>query len=124
MTTMNLRFRVHFSEGTTLGPGKIDLLEGIERSGSLSQAARDMSMSYRRAWMLLESMNTSYQEPVAITAKGGRGGGGARLTSFGHELIRIYRRFDAQLQVRALRAFEPVRARVRALPARRAPRER
>jgi molybdate transport system regulatory protein len=124
MTTMNVRFRVHFSDGTTLGPGKIDLLEGIDRTGSLSQAARDMSMSYRRAWVLLESMNTSYQEPVALTAKGGRGGGGASLTSFGRELIRLYRRFDAQLQVRGLRAFEPVRAQVRTVPARRAPKER
>ena len=119
MTTMKVRFRVHFGDGTTLGPGKIDLLEGIDRSGSLSQAARDMDMSYRRAWVLLESMNTSYQEPVAVTAKGGRGGGGASVTAFGHELIRIYRRFDARLQVRALRAFEAVRAQVRPVPARR-----
>ncbi len=95
---------------------------GFNRSGSLPQAARDMDMSYRRAWVLLESMNTSYQEPVAVTAKGGRGGG-ASVTAFGHELIRIYRRFDAQLQVRALRAFEAVRAQVRPVPARRVTQE-
>ena len=91
MTTPAVRFRVHFNSDTTLGPGKIDLLEQIELTGSLSKAARAMDMSYRRGWVLLHSLNTSYDEPAALTATGGRNGGGATLTPFGRELIRIYR---------------------------------
>jgi molybdate transport system regulatory protein len=112
MTTTAVRFRVHFGGGATLGPGKIELLEQIERTGSLSKAARAMAMSYRRGWLLLDSMNTGYAEPVAVTAKGGRGGGGATLTAFGRELIVVYRRFDVALQKRALLAFGPVASQV------------
>ena len=112
MTTMAIRFRVHFDRETTLGPGKIDLLEQIALTGSLSSAARAMDMSYRRGWVLLHSLNTSYDEPAAVTTKGGRHGGGATLTPFGRELIRVYRGFDAQLQKQALRAFGPIARRV------------
>jgi molybdate transport system regulatory protein len=112
MSTTAVRFRVHFGRDTSVGPGKVDLLEQIERTGSLSQAARQLQMSYRRAWVLLHSLNTSYREPVVITAKGGRGGGGATLTAFGHELVRVYRRFDADLQRRATRSFGAIAAQV------------
>jgi molybdate transport repressor ModE-like protein len=60
-----------------VGPGKIELLEQIERAGSLSKAARDNGMSYRRAWQLLESLNSSFATPVAVARMGGYGGGGA-----------------------------------------------
>jgi molybdate transport system regulatory protein len=112
MTDTAVRFRVHFNSDTTLGPGKIDLLEQIARTGSLSKAARAMDMSYRRGWVLLHSLNTSYDEPAALTATGGRHGGGATLTPFGRELIRVYRSFDAQLQQQAVRAFGPIARRV------------
>jgi molybdate transport system regulatory protein len=112
MSKTYVRFRVHFNGATTLGPGKIELLEQIGLTGSLSQAARAMDMSYRRGWVLLNSLNTSYDEPAAMTAKGGRGGGGATLTPFGRELIRVYRQFDAQLQKRAALAFGPIARRV------------
>jgi molybdate transport system regulatory protein len=112
MADTAVRFRVHFDADTTLGPGKIDLLEQIANTGSLSKAARAMDMSYRRGWVLLHSLNTSYDEPAALTAKGGRNGGGATLTPFGRELIRVYRSFDAQLQQQAARAFGPIARRV------------
>jgi molybdate transport system regulatory protein len=112
MATMAIRFRVHFDRETTLGPGKIDLLEQIELTGSLSKAARAMDMSYRRGWVLLNSLNTSYDEPAAVTAKGGRNGGGATLTPFGRELIRVYRRFDNRLQKQAAHAFGSIALRV------------
>jgi len=63
-----------------VGPGKIALLEQIEHCGSLSQAARNLKVSYRRAWELLDSLNSCFLEPVVLTATGGRGGGGATLT--------------------------------------------
>ena len=65
-------------------------------------------MSYRRAWQLLDSLNHCFRERVAVTAKGGRRGGGATLTAFGRELIRIYREFDAEIQARAARHFRPL----------------
>lgn len=86
------------------------LLEAIERSGSLSQAARALKMSYRRAWQLLESLNGSFPKAVATTTKGGRGGGGAVVTPFGRQLMRAYRRLDEEIQARAARAFRPLLA--------------
>jgi molybdate transport repressor ModE-like protein len=67
------------------------LLEHIEASGSLSQAARELGMSYRRAWLLLDDLNHALGEPVSTASVGGAGGGGARLTEFGRKLIAAYR---------------------------------
>lgn len=103
-----VRFRVDFGRHAAVGPGKIALLEEIDRGGSLSQAGRALKMSYRRAWQLLESLNGSFAEPVATTAKGGKGGGGAKLTPFGRQLVRAYRGLDADIQARAARAFRPL----------------
>lgn len=103
-----VRFRVDFGRAGAIGPGKIALLEHIASGGSLSQAARELGMSYRRAWQLLESVNCAFRERAVLTAKGGRGGGGARLTPFGRLLIRVYRDFDAELQRRAARTFRSI----------------
>jgi molybdate transport system regulatory protein len=108
-----VRFRVDFTASCSVGPGKIALLEHIQRAGSLSGAARDLGMSYRRAWQLLSSLNASFGEPVATTARGGRGGGGAQLTRFGRELIRIYRTFEKDTQARAATVFKAIARKVR-----------
>lgn len=92
-----IRFRVDFYDQCSVGIGKIRLLETIERTGSLSEAARDMDMSYRRAWLLIESMNSEFDKPVLSATVGGSGGGGARLTPFGRELIEAYRKLESQL---------------------------
>jgi molybdate transport system regulatory protein len=94
---VNVRFRVDFGNRCSVGVGKIELLEGIARTGSLSQAAREMRMSYRRAWLLLEDMNLSFEHPVARASVGGRGGGGVVLTSFGSGLVAGYRRLESGL---------------------------
>jgi molybdate transport system regulatory protein len=88
-----------------VGPGKIALLEHIGGTGSLSQAARRLKMSYRRAWLLLEDLNTAFQQPVAEMSVGGRGGGGALLTPFGTELVNAYRSLEGQVRKRAQTAF-------------------
>ena len=75
MSNPTIRLRVDFATLCCVGPGKIALLEAIHRTGSLSQAARDLGMSYRRGWQLLWSLNTSFRVPVVVTAKGGRGVG-------------------------------------------------
>ncbi|HUL18646.1 MAG TPA: LysR family transcriptional regulator [Steroidobacteraceae bacterium] len=108
-----IRFRVDVGAELGIGPGKIALLEHIGESGSLSQAARALGMSYRRAWQLLNSLNACLQEPVTRAKKGGEHGGGSSLTAFGRELIRVYRRFEADTQRRGARAFRAVGARVR-----------
>lgn len=113
MITPIVRFRVDFGDEEAVGPGKIALLERIDDSGSLSQAARELEMSYRRAWQLLESLNAAFREKVAETSKGGRGGGGAVLTPFGHELIKTYRAFERDIQARAQRRFKPIARRTR-----------
>ena len=64
-------------------------------------------MSYRRAWQLLDSLNSSFRERAVLTQKGGRGGGGAALTPLGEELVSLYRSFDAQVQTLAARTFKP-----------------
>ena len=86
-----VRFRVDFTAACSLGPGKIDLLESIQRTGSLRQAAQALGMSYRRAWLLLDGLNRSFTEPASTASIGGQGGGGVTLTPFGLEIIRSYR---------------------------------
>jgi molybdate transport system regulatory protein len=102
---VSVRFRVDLSAACAIGPGKIALLEGIGRSGSLSQAARDLRMSYRRAWLLLESINAAFRQPVVTLSTGGRGGGGAKMTPFGHALIAAYRALESDIAHSARAAF-------------------
>ena len=79
-----------------MGPGKADLLEAIDRAGSISGAARDMGMSYKRAWDLVETMNRCFRQPLVATATGGSHGGGAHVTDFGHDVLRRYRDMECK----------------------------
>ncbi len=76
-----------------------DLLEQIEASGSLSEAARRLRYSYRRAWILLDTMNRRWPEPLVTTAVGGKRGGGAKLTELGSRVLRSFR--DLQIHIEA-----------------------
>lgn len=89
---VNIKLTVHFESGARLGPGKAQLLSGIRETGSISAAARAMGMSYKRAWVLLDSTNQTFTEPVVVAVSGGPGGGGARLTPFGEEVLERYQR--------------------------------
>jgi molybdate transport system regulatory protein len=109
---LKVRFRVDFGPQCSLGIGKVELLEGIGRCGSLSQAARDMRMSYRRAWLLLADLNSSFDQPVARMSTGGRGGGGAALTPFGIRLVAGYRKLESALQPLATSCLTDVGRRV------------
>jgi molybdate transport system regulatory protein len=103
-----LHVRVDFSAQCSLGPGKIGLLEAVERNGSLSAAARELSMSYRRAWLLLHSVNDGFREPAVELSVGGNEGGGARLTDFGRQLVAEYRAFVAEVTALAQQRFTGV----------------
>ncbi|MEO7775532.1 MAG: LysR family transcriptional regulator [Steroidobacteraceae bacterium] len=105
MNALRLRLRVDFEQGGSLGPGKIDLLESIARKGSLSGAARELRMSYRRAWLLLHSVNEAFDKPAVELSVGGRQGGGAELTPFGTELIYAYRNLESEAQAHARERF-------------------
>ncbi len=97
MTRITVRVRIYFDQSLAIGPGRIELLEGVQRTGSLSQAARDMGMSYRRAWLLMQSLNDSLRNPASIAVRGGRRGGGATVTPVGRALIQAYRRTEARV---------------------------
>ena len=84
---LKLKIMLFCGEVTAMGPGKAELLEAIEREGSISAAGRVMDMSYRRAWSLVDTMNRCWSEPVVQTAIGGGGKGGAKLTPFGARLL-------------------------------------
>jgi molybdate transport system regulatory protein len=92
MTRVLLRF--YLSPDRPLGPGKVKILELIRDGGSISEAARMMKMSYRSAWVLVDSMNTLFRKPVVNTTLGGRGGGAATLTDFGADVIHRYRAME------------------------------
>lgn len=89
-----LRLRVVFGDAM-LGPGKADLLELISETGSIAAAGRRMKMSYKRAWSLVETMNSAYREPLVESARGGAQGGGAALTETGREVLRLYRALES-----------------------------
>src|SRR3954454_9287730 len=100
--SVRLRARISLEAGgkTALTDAGADLLEQIAVSGSLSEAARRLRFSYRRAWMLLDAMNHRWPQPLVITATGGKKGGGAKVTEAGRHVLRAYR--DLQLQLEHL----------------------
>lgn len=92
--TPRIQFRLRITKGADIavGPGKIDLLEAIAKTGSITAAARKLRMSYRRAWLLVDTMNRCFKDPVVAAAVGGKRGGGAQLTAAGKRAVRHYRR--------------------------------
>ena len=97
------QLRVSFKKSIAMGPGKADLLDAIEETGSISAAARKLNMSYRRAWLLVETMNTCFKAPLVETATGGQQGGGAHVTSMGKEVVRRYRAMEKKAQASVAR---------------------
>ena len=110
--SLKIKVRIDFDDAHAVGPGKIALLERMRDCGSLSQAARELDMSYRRAWQLLDSLNTSFNEPVIVTSIGGKGGGGSEITKFGLALIDAYRALEKEMTTRAQQFFKPLRTHV------------
>lgn len=92
-----LRPHVSIGETVTFGPGKIELLRKLQEGHSISSAARALGMSYKRAWALVDTLNRGFKTPVVETSSGGRGGGGARLTPLGEELVARYLALEAKV---------------------------
>lgn len=110
MTGMRLTLRIDTRDRPLLGHGKIRLLEAIGETGSISAAARAMGMSYRRAWLLVESLNGAFAEPVVAARPGG--GGGAALSPAGREVVRLYREIERTAHAAAATALDALAARL------------
>jgi molybdate transport system regulatory protein len=91
-----IKIRIDFEGDRYIGHGRIQLLELIGDRGSISQAAKAMKMSYKRAWYLIDDFNSMFADPLIERHHGGRGGGAAKLTPFGAELVRQYRDMEAK----------------------------
>ena len=113
----SVRLRVDFHAGVRIGPGKIDLLEAIDRTGSISAAGRALGMSYRRAWLLVDELGKLFSRPVVVASAGGAHGGGARLTDFGRALVAAYRRIEARTSRVIAEELAPFETDLRAIPA-------
>jgi molybdate transport system regulatory protein len=102
--------RIDFAKHAHVGPGKIELLEAIRNAGSLSQAARDLRISYRHAWQLAESLKGAFQAPVTHATRGGSGGGGICLTDFGESLVERYRSLEREFSALAASRLQDITA--------------
>lgn len=108
--------KVDFGTEVRLGPGKVRLLELIAETGSISAAARQMEMSYRRAWLLIDELNGIFGKPVIETSAGGAGGGGAKITPLGEAVVVAFRAIESEatdLVQAKLAKFPNLRRRVR-----------
>ena len=97
-STSPIRVRLIFHGGRALGPGKADMLEGIAELGSIAAAGRALSMSYKRAWQLVDDLNKSFAAPLVRATKGGGRGGGAELTAEGKQVLKLYRAVERKTQ--------------------------
>jgi molybdate transport system regulatory protein len=96
---LKLQARLMLDDEIAFGPGKADLLDAIQATGSISAAGKHMGMSYRRAWLLVDSMNRCFQEPLVETATGGAQGGGTRLTAMGIDVLQRYRAMQNEIHL-------------------------
>jgi molybdate transport system regulatory protein len=90
-------FRIYLGAEIALGPGKAELLRHISETGSISDAARRMDMSYNRAWLLVRTMNRSFKKHLVLATRGGDSRGGAQLTPAGVRILRLYRQVESKV---------------------------
>jgi molybdate transport system regulatory protein len=93
---IQFRLRIRNGDDIAVGPGKIALLEAIANAGSITAAAKSLGMSYRRAWLLVDTMNRCFKTRVVETEAGGSHGGGTQLTAVGAQLVSSYRLIEAR----------------------------
>jgi molybdate transport system regulatory protein len=96
---VQFRLRIYRDDSIAIGPGKVALLEAIAETGSISAAARQLGMSYRRAWLLVDELNQALHAPAVSAAAGGAHGGGTALTPVGNELVKHYRAIENAARV-------------------------
>lgn len=104
-----VRPRIYIGDGIAIGPGKIDLLRAVGETRSIAAAARSLGVPYKRAWLLIDSLNEGFGCPVVETATGGKGGGGASLTTLGQQLIERYDTLETSLNASAGKELQALR---------------
>jgi molybdate transport system regulatory protein len=95
-SSLKLRLKLVLGPDTALGPGKSDLLEAIDQTGSIAAAGRQLGMSYKRAWLLVDTMNGCFKTPLVASVRGGKGGGVAHLTPAGKEVLQRFRNIESK----------------------------
>lgn len=113
----SLRIRIVFGADEMIGPGKAELLERIDRCGSIAAAGREMGMSYKRAWELVGTLNTMFRDPVVESKRGGPRGGGAVLTAAGREVLDLYRVFEHEAAKAGAARLKNLQSRLKDIPA-------
>ena len=113
---LRAQLRLMLGDEIAFGPGKADLLDAIRETGSISGAGKKMGMSYRRAWLLVDSMNRCFLEPLVDAAKGGTNGGGTQLTDLGEKVLRDYRILQQEIATITDKHFENLKPLLRDNP--------
>lgn len=113
---LKIQARIMLDEEIAFGPGKADLLDAIAATGSISSAGKQLGMSYRRTWLLVDSMNRCFQKPLVETATGGAHGGGTRLTEDGVDVLKRYRQLQADIQQLSTQHFPEFKPLLRKKP--------
>lgn len=88
-----MRIRLYAGD-RMLGPGKMELLAHVDATGSLAASAKEMGMSYMRAWKLVQELNRDPNRPMVEVSRGGAGGGTSKLTSHGKKVLELYQAMD------------------------------
>ncbi|TCS73090.1 molybdate transport system regulatory protein [Sulfuritortus calidifontis] len=104
-----LRPRLYIGPAIAIGPGKIDLLRAVADTRSIAAAARSLGLPYKRAWLLIDSLNAGFGRPVVDTTTGGKGGGGACLTPLGQRIVAAYDALERRLNAEAVPELELLR---------------
>lgn len=113
---LKIQARLMLDEEIAFGPGKADLLDAIAATGSISAAGKQLGMSYRRTWLLVDAMNRCFQNPLVETATGGVQGGGARLTHYGVDVLKRYRQLQTDIQTLSTHHFPEFKPLLRKKP--------
>jgi molybdate transport system regulatory protein len=113
MSSSPVKIRISHGKLTAMGPGKADLLDAIAESGSISAAAKQMHMSYRRAWELVSAMNQCFIDPLVVSSAGGIHGGGAHLTSLGTHILMCFRSIEKKTQEAARDELRQITSRLK-----------
>jgi len=109
---VEVRVWIEETEGAFLGIGKIWLLENIRKTGSITNAAKEMKMAYRQAWQLVEEMNQRAESPLVEKLLGGKGGGGAKLTEAGEKAIAVFYEIEKRIKDFALKETQNLKFRL------------
>ena len=104
-----VRLRLVLGPDVAIGPGKADLLDAVARTGSIAAGGRELGMSYKRAWLLVDSMNRCFAEPLVTSSRGGNTRGGAQLTPTGERVLASFRRAQALAEEALIEAFAELR---------------